>query len=80
LAVAVRVTGVLGAKVAVQAVAEPEVQSIPEGLLVIVPTPLPEVLTVSASPAVKLAVTWAEVERVKLHVPVPEQLPLQPPK
>jgi hypothetical protein len=72
---------VFGAKFAEQAVVEPEVQSIPDGLLVTVPMPLPEVVTVNTSPVLKLADTLAEADRVKLHVPVPEQPPpLQPPK
>jgi len=79
--VSVRVTAVFGAKFAEQAVVEPEVQSIPDGLLVTVPLPLPEVVTVNTSPVLKLADTLAEADRVKLHVPVPEQpTPLQPPK
>jgi hypothetical protein len=79
--VSVRVTAVFGAKFAEQVVVEPEVQSIPDGLLVTVPLPLPEVVTVNSSPVLKLADTLAEADRVKLHVPVPEQPPpLQPPK
>lgn len=79
--VSVRVTAVFGAKVAEQVLVEPEMQSIPDGLLVTVPMPLPEVVTVKTSPLLKLAVTLAEADRVKLQVPVPEQpAPLQPPK
>jgi hypothetical protein len=48
---------------------------------VTVPTPLPAVVTVNTSPLLKLAVTLAEADRVRLQVPVPEQpAPLQPPK
>ena len=81
VAVAVRATAVFGAKFAEQAAVEPELQSIPDGLLVTVPLPLPEVVTVNTSPVLKLADTLAEADRVKLHVPVPEQPPpLKPPK
>jgi hypothetical protein len=81
VAVSVRVTGVLGAKLAEHPVVEPDVQLIPVGLLVTFPTPLPAMVTVNASLVVKLAVTFAEADKVKLQVPVPEQPPpLQPPK
>ena len=60
-------------------------QLIPEGLLVIVPAPVPELWTVSwkevgggGALAVKVAVTAALPVKVTLHAPVPVQAPDQP--
>jgi hypothetical protein len=53
---------------------------IPAGLLVTVPVPLPEVVTVNAAPAVNAAATLCAAVMVSLHVDVPEHAPLQPAK
>ena len=78
LAVAVSVTTVLEAKLAVQV----EPQLIPTGLLVTVPLPVPALLTVSAWVVpVKVAVTDRAALIVTTQVPVPEHpLPLHPAK
>jgi hypothetical protein len=55
-------------------------QLIPAGLLVTVPVPLPEVVTVNAAPAVNAAATLCAAVMVSLHVDVPEHAPLQPAK
>jgi len=55
-------------------------QLIPAGLLVTLPVPLPDVVTVSAAPAVNVAVTVSAAVMVSLHVDEPVQAPLQPPK
>jgi hypothetical protein len=81
--VSLSVTAVPGAKFALQvlevALGESE-QLIPAGLLVTVPVPPPAAATVNSSPALKVAATVAAAVMVTLHVLVPEQLPLQPPK
>jgi hypothetical protein len=78
--VSVNVTAVFGGNVALQPVVEPVVQLIPVGLLVTVPVPVPDVVTVKASPGLKVAATFSASLRVKLHVDIPEQAPLHPPK
>jgi hypothetical protein len=78
--VSLRVTALFGGNVAVQAVVEPVVQLIPDGLLVTVPVPLPERVTVNASPALNVAATFSAPVMARLHVDVPVHAPLQPPK
>jgi len=80
VAVSLSVTAVFGGKVAVHSGADPVAQLIPAGLLVIVPLPLPDGVTVNASPEVNVAETFSAAATVMLHVDVPEQAPLQPPK
>ena len=78
-AVAVRVTCVPGAKPTEQV----EPQSIPTGLLVTEPVPFPAFETVSVrgdGGAVNVAVTEWLAPIVSVHVPVPEQSPVQPAK
>lgn len=55
-------------------------QLIPAGLLVMVPLPVPAVVTVNPIPGLKVALTVAAAVRVTLHVFVPEQLPPHPAK
>ena len=56
-------------------------QSIPVGLLVIVPLPFPAVFTVNKNVfKVKLAVTDVSAVRVTVQGPVPEQAPVHPVK
>jgi hypothetical protein len=71
-AVAVRVTWVPGAKLALQV----DGQLMPEGELVTVP--LPVTLTVNVDSWVKVAVTARAVLIVTVQPPVPLQAPLQP--
>jgi hypothetical protein len=71
---------VLGGNDAVQPVDDPEVQLIPAGLLVTVPAPVPEVVTVNTSAALNVAVTFSAALTVTLQLAVPVQAPLQPPK
>lgn len=78
--VSLRVTAVFGGNVAVQAVVEPVVQSIPAGVLVTVPEPLPASVTVNPSPALNVAETLSAPVMARLHVDVPVHAPLQPPK
>ena len=73
-AVAVRATLVSWGKVAAQVVG----QSIPAGLLVTVPAPVPVMATVNVSPGVNDAVTaWAALIAT-VHAALPEQAPLHP--
>jgi hypothetical protein len=78
LGVAVSVTDVPLAKLAVQVVP----QLIPEGLLVIVPAPVPAPCTASwtGGTVLKVAVTVVLAASVKLHAPVPVQPPAHPAK
>ena len=76
--VSISITAVLGAKFAVQVPVEGVAQLIPAGLLVTVPEPPPAVATVKGMPPLKSAPTVAAAVRVRLHVPLPEQLPVQP--
>jgi hypothetical protein len=78
--VSVSVTGVFGEKFAVQVPVEGVAQLIPAGLLVTVPEPPPAVATVKGMPPVKSAPTFVAAVSVRLHVLLPEQLPVQPPK
>ena len=55
-------------------------QLIPAGLLVTVPVPLPDVVTVNAAPVVNAAATLSAAVMVRLQVDVPEHAPLQPAK
>jgi len=80
VAVSVSVTAVFGANVAVQPVVDPVLQLIPAGLLVTVPVPLPDVVTVKESPAVKVEVTLSAAVMVTLQVVVPVHAPPQPSK
>jgi hypothetical protein len=76
-AVAVSVTCVPGARLTEQVAP----QSIPAGLLVTVPVPVPAFETVSVrgdGGAVNVAVTERLMLIVSVHVPVPEQPPVQP--
>lgn len=75
-AVAVRVTGVLISKTAVQVVP----QLMPAGLLLTLPWHVPLIDTDSAGEALKLAVTEALCVNVTVHVEVPLQMPDHPPK
>src|SRR5579872_2645140 len=76
-AVAVRVTGVPLAKLALQVLG----QVMPAGLLLTDPEPVPASVTVSANvTALNVAVTALAAVMVTLQVPVPEQAPLQPAK
>lgn len=75
-AVSVSVTFVFGAKLALHVPG----QLIPVGLLVTVPVPLPDVVTVNASPGVNAADTLSVAVIVTLQAAIPEQAPLQPPK
>lgn len=79
-AVSLSVTAVFGGNVALQAVVEPVVQLMPAGVLVTVPVPLPDRVTVNASPEVNVAATFSAALMVRLHVDVPAHAPLQPPK
>jgi phage tail protein X len=72
--VSLRVILLFGAKLAEHVVG----QLIPAGLLVTVPPPT--TATVNPSPALNVAVTLAAAARVTIHVLVPEQPPLHPPK
>jgi hypothetical protein len=74
--VAVNVSCVFGAKLAVQVVG----QLIPAGLLVMVPAPAAGAVTLTPEFGLNTGVTLAAAVIVKLQVPVPEQLPLHPPK
>ena len=73
---AVSVTTVPSSKTAEQVAP----QSIPAGLLVTVPLPLPAFETVSVHCRMKVAVTSRSELIVTVHGPVPEQSPDQPPK
>jgi hypothetical protein len=53
---------------------------IPDGLLVTVPVPAPAKATVNPKPGLNRAPTVADAVKVRLQVPVPEQLPFQPEK
>jgi hypothetical protein len=53
-------------------------QSIPDGLLVTVPPPVPDLVTVRTRPGVNVAVTDLAAFMVSMQVPVPEQSPLHP--
>jgi hypothetical protein len=55
-------------------------QSIPTGILVTVPAPVPVMATVNVSPGVNEAVTDWAVLIATVHPPLPEQAPLHPPK
>ena len=56
-------------------------QSMPEGVLVTVPTPVPAVVTVRTKLGVNVAVTTVAAVRVTVQGPVPVQAPpLQPVK
>ena len=74
------VTTVFGVNIAVQPVADPVVQLIPAGLLITVPAPVPDALTVNELPEVNATPTFSAAVIVKAHVAVPVQAPLQPPK
>jgi hypothetical protein len=74
--VAVRVTRVLGSKLALQVCP----QLMPEGLLVTLPFPLPPSTTVNIGVVLKLAMTDMFCIKVTLHTPVPLQAPDQPAK
>ena len=75
-AVAVRVTGVAGLKVALHV----DPQLMPEGLLVTVPCPVPLRLTVSTGKSLNVAVTDSLLVNVITQVPEPLQEPDQPEK
>ena len=75
-AVAVRVTRVLGSKLALQVCP----QLMPEGSLVTLPFPVPLSATVSTGVVLKLAITEMFCIKVTLHTPVPLQPPDQPAK
>ncbi len=75
-AVAVRVTGVLTSKIALQVVP----QLMPAGLLLMLPWPVPLIDTESAGDGLKFAVTEAVCVNVTVHVEVPLQMPDHPPK
>ena len=75
-AVAVRVTRVLGSKLALQVCP----QLMPEGLLVTPPLPVPPRATVRTGEVLKLAMTEMFCIKVTLHTPVPLQAPDQPAK
>jgi len=79
LGVSVSITTVFGGKIAEQPVVEPLEQLIPDGLLLIVPVPAPDVATADVSPVVKLAVIFSDALTVTMHEEVPVQ-PLHPPK
>lgn len=53
-------------------------QLIPDGLLVTVP--VPETVTLRVTPTLKEAVTFSAEVIFNVHVPAPEQLPVQPEK
>jgi hypothetical protein len=75
-AVAVRVTGVPGAKLALQVCP----QLIPEGLLVTLPEPVPTNAMVSTGESLKVPVTEVFWVSVSLHSSVPLQAPDHPAK
>jgi hypothetical protein len=75
-AVAVRVTRLLGSKLALQVCP----QLMPEGLLVTLPVPVPPRATVKTGEVLKFAMTETFCIKVTLHVPVPLQAPDQPAK
>lgn len=76
LGVAVSVSCAPGAKVALHVPG----QLIPAGLLVTDPVPLPASATVSATPALNVALTVSAAVIVTTQELVPVQLPLHPPK
>lgn len=80
IGVSLSVTGVFGAKLAVQVVVVVAEQLIPEGLLETVPVPAPASATVIATPAANETDTFEFAASVTVHVfAVPEQLlPLHP--
>ena len=71
--VSVSVTCVFCGNVAEHAVG----QLIPAGLLVTVPLPDPDIVTVNCSPGLNAALTVWSVVIVTAHAPVPEHAPLQ---
>lgn len=73
---AVRVTEVLVSKAALHVVP----QSMPAGELDTPPLPAPALFTVSTTCGTNVAVTVRAADMVTVHVPVPEQSPLQPEK
>jgi hypothetical protein len=76
--VSVSVICVLGAKVKLQPVAEPLEQSIPGGVLVTIPVPVPARETVNAAEgALKVAVTLVPVVTVTLQAAAPVHEPDQ---
>lgn len=75
-AVAVRVTGVPGAKLALQVCP----QLIPDGLLATLPKPVPPNAMVSTGESLKLPVTEVFCVNVTLHASVPLQAPDHPAK
>jgi hypothetical protein len=78
--VSLSVTTVFGAKFAEQTAVVDFEQLIPAGVLVTVPVPPPASVTVSPRPVVKLAETVVAADSVTVHVLVPVQTPLHPPK
>ena len=52
----------------------------PAGLLVTVPTPLPEIFTLSVGGPLNVAPTFASAFVTTVHVPVPVQAPFHPAK
>jgi hypothetical protein len=78
--VSLSVTTVFGAKFAEQTAVVDFEQLIPAGVLVTVPVPPPASVTVSPRPVVKLAETVVAADSVTVHVLVPVQPPLHPPK
>lgn len=79
--VSVSVICVSGAKVKLQPIAEPFEQSIPAGVLVTVPVPVPARETVNtAGGALKVAVTLTPAVTVTLQAAAPVQAPDQPAK
>ena len=79
LGASVSVTTVFGGKIAEQPFVEPLEQLIPDGLLLTVPVPVPDVVTANVSPAVKLAVMFSDALTVTTQLVLPVQ-PLHPPK
>ena len=55
-------------------------QSMPAGVLVTIPAPVPALETVSAKTGVNVAVTVVAAVRVTVQGPMPVQVPLQPVK